>query len=81
MEQKKIRLTKIIGQGFDLMNTSELDEFSPVIYIRSFGSERETQGPKHYQDTILKMLLIYLKSDKNLSVFWIHLISLPRIVQ
>jgi hypothetical protein len=34
--------------GFDLMNTSELDEFSPVIYIRSFGSERETQGPKHY---------------------------------
>jgi hypothetical protein len=38
---KKMRLTTIIVQGYDLVNTSESDEFAPDIYIRSFGSERE----------------------------------------
>jgi hypothetical protein len=36
-----MRLTTIIVQGYDLVNTSESDEFAPDIYIRSFGSERE----------------------------------------
>jgi hypothetical protein len=30
--------TTIIGQSFDLLNTLELDEFLPIIYIRSFES-------------------------------------------
>jgi hypothetical protein len=39
---KKMRQTTIIGQSFDLLNTLELNEFLPIIYIRSFESGRET---------------------------------------
>ena len=35
---KKMTQTTIIGQSFDLLNTLELDEFLPIIYIRSFES-------------------------------------------
>jgi hypothetical protein len=37
-----MRQTTIIGQSFDLLNTLELDEFLPIIYIQSFESGRET---------------------------------------
>jgi hypothetical protein len=48
MRYKRAEQNKIdnnIWTGFNLMNTSELDEFSLVIYIRSFGSGQETHGP------------------------------------
>jgi hypothetical protein len=35
-------LGKIFRCDFDLVNTSESDEFVSVIYIQSFGSGRET---------------------------------------
>jgi hypothetical protein len=40
VEQNKI--ANNIWTGFNLVNTSESDKFSPVIYIQSFGSGRDT---------------------------------------
>jgi hypothetical protein len=49
VEQNKI--DNNIWTGFNLMNTLESDEFSSVIYIRSFGSGRETHGPNQTRST------------------------------
>jgi hypothetical protein len=63
VEQNKI--DNNIWTGFNLVNTSELDEFSPVIYIQNFGSGRGIIGTNKngVNNSISDCVLFDLKSN------------------
>jgi hypothetical protein len=63
VEQNKI--DNNIWTGFNLVNTSELDEFSPVIYIQNFGSGRGIIGTNKndVNNSISVCVLFDLKSN------------------